>query len=295
MPVVPVVLFAAALHATWNAVVKSVTDRARLVALMGVATAALAVPLAVLAVAPARAAWVAVGGSIALHVAYNLMLVAIYRAGDYNQVYPVARGTAPPVVAVASVAFVGEGLSPTQVIGLLVISGGLLALALGRHGRSSRAVGLAVLTGLIIAGYTVIDGIGVRHAHSVLGYAGWLFCGEGAATALVLWAAGARRARDAETGLRARPTAAVTGHANRSPGRGVARRAAAAGALSLAAYMLVLWAQEHGRLAVVAALRETSVVFAAVIGARLLDERLPSRRIAASVLVAAGAAALALR
>jgi drug/metabolite transporter (DMT)-like permease len=280
MPVVPVVLFAAALHASWNAVVKSVTDRAWLVALIGAATATLAVPLAVLAVAPARAAWTAIGVSILLHVAYNLMLVAIYRAGDYNQVYPVARGTAPPVVAIASVLVVGERLSAEQVIGLVVLSGGLLVLGVGRRGPSSRAVGLSMLTGLLIAGYTVIDGIGVRHAHSVLGYAGWLFFGEGAATALVLWASGVRNGRAA--------------HAGADAARGVARRAAVAAALSLAAYMFVLWAQEHARLAVVAALRETSVVFAAVLGAYLLDEALPLRRIAASLLVAAGAAALAL-
>nr|MDQ2897817.1 EamA family transporter [Actinomycetota bacterium] len=195
MPFVPVVLFAAALHASWNAVVKSVTDRAWLMALMGAAAAIVALPLAVFAVAPARAAWAAVGASIVLHVAYNLMLVAIYRAGDYNQVYPVARGTAPPVVAIAAVLVVGERLSADQVLGLLVLSGGLLVLAVGRRGSSSRAVGLAVLTGLLIAAYTVIDGIGVRHAHSVLGYAGWLFCGEGVATALVLWGGGVRSGR----------------------------------------------------------------------------------------------------
>jgi len=293
MPVVPVVLFAAALHASWNAIVKSVTDRAWLVALIGAATATLAVPLAILAVAPARAAWAAIGVSTVLHVTYNLMLVAIYRAGDYNQVYPVARGTAPPAVAIASVLLVGERLSPEQVIGLLVLSGGLLTLAVGRRG-SSRAVGLAVLTGLLIAGYTVIDGIGVRHAHSVLGYAGWLFLGEGAATALVLWGSGVRRGRAAGVRSRSEPVPGVSGPALKKSGRDVVWRAVAAAALSLAAYMLVLWAQEHGGLAVVAALRETSVVFAAVLGAYVFDEGMPSRRIAASVLVAAGAAALAL-
>jgi drug/metabolite transporter (DMT)-like permease len=252
------------------------------------------VPLAVLAVGPARAAWAALGVSIVLHVAYNLMLVVIYRAGDYNQVYPVARGTAPPAVAIASVLVVGERLSLGQVIGLLVLTGGLLTLAVGRRGRSSRVVGLAVLTGLIIAGYTVIDGIGVRHAHSVLGYAGWLFSGEGAATALVLWGSGVRRGRAAGARSSQEPEPGFSGRAVEHPGRGLAWRAAAAAALSVVAYMLVLWAQEHGSLAVIAALRETSVVFAAVLGAYLFDEGLPSRRIGASVLVAAGAAALAL-
>ncbi|HET9102165.1 MAG TPA: hypothetical protein VFN55_02330 [Solirubrobacteraceae bacterium] len=283
MPVVPIVLVAAALHASWNALVKSVADRARLMAVMGGATAALAVPLLLLAPLPHAEVWPAIGASVLLHLTYNLLLTASYRDGDYNQVYPIARGTAPPVVAVCSVLLVGERLSGWQVAGLLVVSGGLVVLAAARRHGSPRSVALAVMTGLLIAAYTVLDGVGVRHAGTVAGYSGWLFVGQGLLTALALTAVGRRDPVRAAGGL------TVSGLRTPAVARGVA-----AGALSLAAYMLVLWAQTRGALAVVAALRETSVVFAGLIGAFALGERLPSRRIGASVLVAAGAVVLAL-
>ncbi|HEY5187643.1 MAG TPA: hypothetical protein VII87_01325 [Solirubrobacteraceae bacterium] len=289
MPVVGIVLFAAALHAAWNALVKAIGDRLTLMAMMGAATVAIALPIALLVSAPRAQAWPEVGGSLVLHTVYNLMLVASYRVGDYNQVYPIARGTAPPVVALAAVVLVGERLTGLQVAGLIILSCGLLTLAVARGQGSPRAVGLAVMTGLLIAAYTVTDGVGVRHSGSVLGYAGWLFTGSGVLTALIprlaLGMAGPGSRREARparvcTVLRTAPD--------------LAARGALAAALSLVAYVLVLWAQTRGALAVVAALRETSVVFAAVLGAFVFREHLPSRRIMASVLVAAGAAALAL-
>jgi drug/metabolite transporter (DMT)-like permease len=270
------VLIAASLHATWNALVKSVHDRIGVMAVMGLTCLAISLPAALLVTAPARASWPAIAGSILLHTLYNLLLIESYRDGDYNQVYPVARGLAPPTVAVASVAFVGESLSPVQAAGVLCVSAGLLVLAAGARHESRRALTFAALTGLVIAAYTVVDGVGVRASNSVLGYAAWLFTAEGAMMVGVLVVArrrGARRAH-AEPGI---------------VGRGIA-----AGALSLAAYTLVLWAQTHGQLAVVAALRETSVVFAAILGAAVFHERLAKRRILASLVIAAGAAALAL-
>jgi drug/metabolite transporter (DMT)-like permease len=268
-----------------------VTDRLALMAMMGAATAAIAVPLALVVSAPRAVAWPEVAGSLVLHTIYNLMLVASYRVGDYNQVYPLARGTAPPVVAIASVIVVGEQLTEWQVVGLVILSGGLLTLAVVRRPGSPRAVGLAVLTGLLIAAYTVTDGVGVRHSGSVLGYAAWLFTGSGLLTALTvrLWLgrADGTAATDSvisPSGLEAPRTAP-----------GVAARGVLAAALSVLAYVLVLWAQTRGSLAVVAALRETSVVFAACLGALVFREHLASRRIIASALVAAGAAVLALR
>jgi drug/metabolite transporter (DMT)-like permease len=163
-----------------------------------------------------------------------------------------------------------------QAAGVLCVSAGLMVLATGARHESRRALTFAALTGLVIAAYTVVDGVGVRASNSVLGYAAWLFTAEGAMMVGVLVVArrrGARRAH-AEPGM---------------VGRGIV-----AGALSLAAYTLVLWAQTHGQLAVVAALRETSVVFAAILGAAVFHERLARRRILASLVIAAGAAALAL-
>lgn len=276
MPIAPAVLFAAALHATWNAVVKSVSDRLALMAVMGMSTVAICVPMALLVSAPSTAAYPEIAGSILLHTVYNLMLIETYRDGDYNQVYPIARGIAPPTVAIASVLIVGETLSALQTAGVLIVSSGLMVLAHGSRHEPKRALTFAVLTGLLIASYTVVDGVGVRHSHSVLGYTSWLFTAEGVmmAGALVV-------------GSRVRSRPAVFD-------RELIQRGTIAGVLSLIAYGIVLWAQTRGALAVVAALRETSVVFAAAIGAFVFHERMPSRRILASALVAAGAAALAL-
>jgi drug/metabolite transporter (DMT)-like permease len=276
MPVAVAVLFAASLHATWNALVKSVGDRLALMALMGMWSIAICVPVALFAPAPLSASWPELASSMVLHNVYNLLLIESYREGDYNQVYPIARGIAPPAVAVASVVVVGESLSVLQTAGVLTVSAGLLVIASGSRHEPKRALAFAVLTGLVIAAYTVVDGVGVRSAGSVVGYATWLFVGMGAGTALI-WVLANRRI--------ARPS-----HIERD----LVPRAAVADVLSLAAYGLVLWAQTRGALAVVAALRETSVVFAAAIGAAVFHEHLPARRILGSVVIAAGAAALAL-
>jgi drug/metabolite transporter (DMT)-like permease len=276
MPIAVVVLFAAGLHATWNALVKSVGDRLALMGVMGLWSVAICVPVALFAPAPLSAAWPELAASIVLHNVYNLLLIESYREGDYNQVYPIARGVAPPAVAVASVLVVGESLSVVQTVGVLTVSAGLMWLASGSRHQPKRALAFAVMTGLVIAAYTVVDGVGVRRSGSVLGYATWLFVGMGALTALILVVVNRRTAR------RSRIT------------RSLVRRGAVADVLSLVAYGLVLWAQTRGALAVVAALRETSVVFAAALGAFVFHERLPTRRIVGSVVIAAGAAALAL-
>ncbi len=276
MPVAPVVLFAASLHASWNALVKSVGDRLALMAVMGLSSVVICVPLAFIVRPPRMAAWPEIGASLILQTVYNLLLIETYREGDYNQVYPIARGIAPPTVAVASVLVVGESLSPLQTGGVLAVSAGLMVIATGGHPGSRRSLTFAVLTGLVIAAYTVVDGVGVRKSGSVPGYAAWLFASSGALMPLILAVANKRTAR---------PTPISWG---------LIPRGVAADVLSLSAYGLVLWAQTQGALAVVAALRETSVVFAAVLGALVFRERMPARRILGSIVIAAGAAALAL-
>jgi drug/metabolite transporter (DMT)-like permease len=276
MPVAVVVLFAAALHASWNALVKGVGDRLAVMTLMGGVSAAICLPVALLVAAPQTAAWPELGASMLLHTLYNLLLIEAYRHGDFNQVYPIARGTAPPTVAIAAAIVVGETLSPVQTAGLLGVSAGLFILAAGRRQGPRRAIVFAVLTGLAIAAYTVVDGVGVRRSGSTLGYIAWLFLGNGLLMAVAMLAARTRARK-----------------ALRIP-RELVPHGALAGVLSLVAYGLVLWAQTQGALAVVAALRETSVVFAAVLGAVVFHERMPARRIFASALIACGAASLAL-
>jgi drug/metabolite transporter (DMT)-like permease len=275
MPVIPLVLVAAVLHATWNALVKSADDRLTAMALIGAAAVVVCLPCALLAPLPRGAAVPFLVGSVALHGVYNLLLIGCYRDSDFNQVYPVARGLAPPTVAVCAAVFVGEQISAVQGAGLGVLTAGMLAIAAGRGRASRHGLVYAGLTGLAIAAYTVLDGVGVRRSGTPLGYTGWLFVAEGLVVPIVWWVR-----RGGMTGVRRLSSALVI-------------RDAGAGVLSVMAYGLVLWAQTRGALAVVAALRETSVVFGALIGAVMFHERMPSRRVLASALIAGGAVILA--
>ena len=269
--VVAAVLAAAVLHAVWNALAHAIDDQLVGFALIGASITLGAVPLVLLSAPPARAGWPYLVGSVLLHVAYNLLLMRCYRLGDFGQVYPIARGTSPLLVALAGAVFVGEHLSAARLLGVVVISAGLATLVFvgGAPTRAARpALAAAVLTGVAIASYTTLDGLGVRVAGSVPGYAGWLFLLQG--PVLPVAAAVARR------GLLWRQ---VRPHLATGP---------AGGLLSLAAYGLVLWAQTRGALAPIAALRESSVIVGAVIATVLFGERFGRWRIAATVLVAAG-------
>jgi drug/metabolite transporter (DMT)-like permease len=270
VPIVLVVIGAGALHAAWNAIAKSVEDRVVVFALMGVATTLGGAAVLALTGLPYRAAIGFAVVSAAIHIGYDLGLMNSYRLGAFNQVYPIARGTSPLLVALGAYFLAGEHLGAVPLAGVAILAAGLASLALssGRVTSSELpAIGAAVLTGVTIAAYTVVDGLGVRRAHDPLAYAGLLFLLQGPVFPVV---AAFRR-----PGLRW-----LTGPA--------AARGLLAGALSLVAYGIVLWAQTRAPLAEVAAIRETSVVFAALIGMKLFAERLGTRRLAAAVLVTAG-------
>jgi len=272
--VVPVVLAAALLHAGWNAVAHAISDRRAGFFLLNVAVAAVALPLLPFVGVPAAAAWPFLAGSVALHAAYNVLLLRCYQVGEFGQTYPLARGTAPLVVAVVSVTVVGQPLDLREAGGVLAISAGLLVLVLGggslRAGRP--AVVAALLTGLAIATYTVLDGVGVRHAAGTLAYIVWLFALQGPLIAALV----AYRRRGL---LRAARPLLVPGLAS--------------GVVSLIAYGLVIWAQSRGRLATVASLREVSIVFGALIGAVVFHERLGPVRVLGAMIVLSGVVLLA--
>ena len=265
------VLISAFLHASWNALAHYVPDKVAAVAVMAVGTFALCLPVLPFVAPPAGPAWPFLVTSAIIHLAYNLLLARSYRLGDFNQMYPLARGTSPLVVAMVATLFVGEELPALHLGGVFVVSAGLAALVLA-GGRPTRrelpALVAATLTGLTIAGYTVVDGLGVRRAQSTAGYVFWLFTLE---SAILIGFVSYRYGRKLPAALRGHWRVGVCG-----------------AALSMGAYGLVLWAQTRGALAAVAALRETSVIVGAVIGSWLFRERFGMARVIATVLVATG-------
>ena len=269
--VVAAVLAAAVLHASWNALLKGGQDRLVTVVLLDLTALVLSLLLLLpLAGRPAPASWWLLGVSVLLHAGYKLLLLQSYRVGDLNQVYPLARGSAPLLVAAFAGLVLGERLGPWQLAGLVGVCGGLtLLLETGRAGpRAGPIVGFALATGVAIAAYSVADGLGVRRSETDLGYVAWLFVLGG--FPIPLYAAAVHR-RDLLARMRERLPVGL-----------------AAGALSLTAYGLVIWAQRRGALAVVAALRETSVLVAAVIGGVAFGERFGRRRVVAAGFITAG-------
>jgi drug/metabolite transporter (DMT)-like permease len=258
------------LHATWNAMTKSIEDRLFAFAVLGVVSTVGGGVALVVTGMPARAALGYVLLSVAVHVLYEYGLMNSYRLGSFNQTYPIARGTSPLVVAVGAWFLADEHLSALAWSGIVVLAAGLISLAFS-SGKLTRtelpAIVAAVATGLTIAAYTLVDGLGVRRAHDPYAYAALLFLLQGPVFPVVFL-------------LRRRP---VAWRQMTMVGRGLL-----AGVLSVIAYSLVLWAQTRAPLAEVAALRETSVIAAAIIGAVFLREGFGSRRVAAAVLVAAG-------
>ncbi len=269
--VVGAVLAAAVLHAVWNALAHAVDDQLVGFALIGVAVTVGAAAIVLVSPGPSTASRPYLAASALLHVVYNLLLMRSYRLGEFGQVYPLARGTSPLLVALSGAVFAGEQLSVLRLLGVVVISAGLGTLVFvgGVPTRAARpALAAAVLTGVTIAAYTTVDGLGVRSADTVGGYTGWLFLLQGPALPLL-----AVLTRRGQLWRQVRPHLLA---------------GLAGGILSLAAYGLVLWAQTRGALAPIAALRESSVVVGAVIGAVLFGERFGRWRIAATVLVAGG-------
>jgi drug/metabolite transporter (DMT)-like permease len=279
------VLAAAVTHATWNAIAHGIKDQLLAFGLIGAGGILVAIPLVIASPFPLSACWPYLLASIVIHVFYNLLLMRSYRYGEFGQVYPLARGTSPLVVTVLAAVFAAERPSVAQVAGVLVVSCGLALLVLagrtrrraaacgggaGRGGGVGRAALIAAVgTGLTIAAYTTVDGLGVRLSGSSVAYIGWLMLLE--SLCVPAWALARRRHE------------LLSGTSRRVLGSGLL-----AGGLSVLAYGLVLWAQTRGDLAPIAALRETSVIFGAVIGTVVFREPFGRWRIAATLLVVFG-------
>jgi drug/metabolite transporter (DMT)-like permease len=271
--VVGLVLTSAAMHASWNALLKAGSDRLRSVTVMAATTSVVAGVWLLYLPAPRVGSWGCIALSVALHVIYNLLLVASYRHGDLGVSYPIARGSSPLLVALGATVVAHERLDYLSLAGIVLISLGILGLAFeNRTAVASRALLPAFLTGMTIAAYTLADGLGARLSGNSQAYAAWLFVSYGPAMLLILVL---RR-----------------GAADRFRLEAKAARSAVGGIVSMAAYAIVIWAASVSPMGPVSALRETGVVFAALLGRFFLGEPLGPQRFTACTIVALGAACL---
>ncbi|KOG08941.1 MULTISPECIES: EamA family transporter [Streptomyces] len=267
------VLVAAVTHASWNAIAHGIKDQLLSFTLISGGGALIGVAAAFFAPLPAAGAWPFLIASALLHVGYYALLMRSFTLGDFGQMYPIARGSAPLVVTALAALFLDEVPGGWQLLGVAVACAGLTGLALwGIRGKDTRPHWPALLaagaTGLSIALYTVVDGVGVRASGTPLGYVAWLMIMEGLAIpAYALWT------RRAALVPQLRPYAA---------------RGLLGAALSVAAYGLILWAQTKAPLAPIAALRESSIIVGAAIGALFFKERFGGPRIAAAGLMVVG-------
>ncbi len=272
--IVLLVLLAAASHATWNAFVKAGEDK--LVSLCLViftlsVPALFALPFLPL---PAAESWPYLIVSALVHYLYYAVLLAAYRHGDLSLAYPIARGSAPVLVALGALLLAGEELSTWKWIGVLTVSAGIMSLAKPARGRRGdgelKAIAFAVLTGLTIAAYSLADGLGVRHSGHELAYIAWLFVLSGLPMPAII---GWRRGADSARLIRAHLKIGLFG-----------------GLISGFAYGVVIWSMSLAPIALVVSLRETSVLMAAAIGSLFLKEPFGRSRIAAAAVIVAGAA-----
>jgi drug/metabolite transporter (DMT)-like permease len=263
------VLLAALLHASWNAMIKGGDDVLLDTAVIVAGAGLVALPFLFLVPLPASESWPYIGTSVAVHIAYYYLMINAYRSGDLSLVYPLMRGVAPLITGVLGIFTLREMPVAFNWLGMLLISAGVIALALRtvHHSPSTRAVGFALTNALVIAIYTIVDGTGARLAGDAWAYIVWLFVLD--AIPFTAYMVIRHRAKFVDA-LHRRRVRGLMG-----------------GALSAAAYAISVWAMTKAPVALVASLRETSVLFATLIGARLLKEHLTPRRWAgvAAVLV----------
>ncbi|NYS25876.1 EamA family transporter [Rhodobacteraceae bacterium 2376] len=267
--VLSLVLLAALMHALWNALLKGAGDGTVAVGLIALGHVLIGLVLVIALPLPDPAAWPFIIASTVIHWFYYYLLNLAYRVGDLSVVYPIARGLTPMIIAIASWLILAEALSTAAWLGIAAISCGIFLLARPDKLARMPAVGLAAAVGtaLTIAAYSMADGIGVRVSGNAFAYIGWLFLGE---IFVAVWVLTTRRQRLRAVG-----------------GRAVVI-ALAGGVISALAYGMVLWAKTVAPLGLVSAMRETSVIFAALIGVIWFGERPLGPRLIASVVVCLG-------
>lgn len=270
-----IVLLAALMHAGWNTMLHGSRDRYLSMSWICLGMSAVASLALCWLPLPAPASWPYIALSGIVHIAYNLFLVKAYEEGDLGTAYAIARGSSPLLVTLGALAFADERMALPHILGMLAISAGIVMLAFQRGHVTRRGARAAFLTGATIALYTVIDGIGVRHAGSgatsAAAYTMWLFL-------LFLFTPAIFILRKGWSALRTSP-------------RNIAVYFAG-GCVSIGAYGIVIWAMQHGAMGAVSSLRETSVLFAALLGRLFLGERLGAHKLGACAVIVLGALAI---
>jgi drug/metabolite transporter (DMT)-like permease len=266
-----IVLFAALLHASWNFLVKRNDDKHLSMSAVVLGHTPFALIALLFAPLPNPESIPYILGGAGLHVGYQLFLLASYRIGDLSQVYPLARGSAPLIVAGVSVTLLGLHLSWLELAAVTTIGTGIMSLTLVRRSdglRNGRAALLAIITGGFIASYSLVDGLGAREAGTALGFYGWLSTVNAVVFATIM--------RIVQPGIVTRVVCQDW------------RLALRGGGASFVAYAMVTWAFTVAPIPLVTALRETSIVFALLLGVFVLKERLDLMKVLATLCTVLG-------
>lgn len=266
------VLVAALLHAGWNAIIKVGVSKQTSMFLLSTGNAAMGAAVAAFYPLPGAEVWPWLLASGLIHTAYQLFLAYAYEQGDLSRVYPLARGAAPMIVLGASLLFLADPLDPLDLVGIIVLGLGIVLMARGvfANGESRRLLPFALGAAAATAGYTLTDGLGARVSGEPVAYVAWLLVIAG------IFFAPAILALKGAAIIRATPRAWALGFI--------------AGAASFAAYAIAVWAMTQAPIALVAALRETSILFAVLIGWLAFGERIDRAKAIAALLIVAGAA-----
>jgi phosphonate utilization associated putative membrane protein len=273
------VLVGALLHALWNALIKSGGDKALDTALVHFMGAVVALPLLAWTGLPPQAGWPFILASVLIHIGYYISLAGAYKHGELGLTYPIMRGLAPLLVALSSALVIGERPTPAAWLGIIGITSGVALVGLAHPGQAlhhGKALAYALANAVIIAMYTLVDGQGVRASGNAMPYVMLLFVLNGLSYPLLVW-----RQRDPST------RKDVLRYARKRW-----LKAALGGSASIGSYGIALWAMTRAPVASVAALRETSVLFAAVIGTWWLKEKFGLQRAIGTGVILAGVLAL---
>jgi len=274
LDVFAIIMLGAALHATWNAVVKGGDNKLLTTCMIASIASLIASTVIPFLELPAKESWPFIGASVILQVVYFVLVASTYRIADMSQTYPIMRGTAPLLVATASVGLLSESLSSFAWLGIAIICIGILSMAAAPSIGQRKGMLLALVNAAVIAGYTLIDGVGVRKSGAPTAYTLWIFLLTG--LALAVWAFAVRRREFCRYLARHWRPGVIGGFG------------------TVVSYGLALWAMTAAPIATVSALRETSILFGVVISALVLKERLTGRRIMAACIIASGAMVLRL-